>query len=136
MADQLHLEIVTPQRRILQTSAEWVTIPGIEGEIGVLPEHVPLVTSVESGILSYSDGGSVRRVAVHHGYAQVQGNHITVLPEVAETGAEIDMDRARRAEQRAREELERIQREQNEEDRMKKYEAKLKRSMVRQQLGD
>lgn len=136
MADQLHLEIVTPQRRILETSAEWVTIPGIEGEIGVLPEHVPLVTSVESGILSYSTGGSVKRVAVHHGYAQVQGNRITVLPETAESGAEIDMDRARRAEQRAREELARIQREQNEEARMQKYEAKLKRSMVRQQLGD
>lgn len=134
MAEQLQLEIVTSERQFLEIAADWVTLPGSEGELGIMPEHVPLVTRLDTGILRYQSGSEISAVAVHYGYAQVQGNRVTVLPEMAEGADEIDLDRARSAETRAREELQKIQREQNEEDRVSKYEAKLKRAVVRQSL--
>ena len=136
MADQLHLEIVTPERVVLETDVDWVTVPGSEGELGVLPEHVPLMTSLHSGVLEYASGGKVSTVAVHYGYAQVQGSRVTVLSEMAEPADEIDKTRAQDAERRAREFLESMVNKQNEEeDRLNKIEAKLKRALIRQQAG-
>lgn len=137
MAEQLQLEIVTPERMMLETSAEWVTVPGSEGELGILPEHVPLVTSLDSGVLQFSSEGAVKRVAVHYGYAQVQGTTVTVLAQMAEDAEGIDLGRAQEAERRAREKLaELIDTQNEEENRVKKYEAKLKRALVRQSLGN
>jgi len=134
---QLELEIVTPEQMVLQAEAEWVTIPGTEGELGVLPEHVPLVTALDTGVLQFASQGTVKRVAVHYGYAQVQGSTVTVLAQMAEEAAVIDLNRARDAERRAREKLQELVAAQTEEDsRMDKYEAKLKRALVRLSLGD
>ncbi len=134
---QLELEIVTPGQMVLQADADWVTIPGTEGELGVLPEHVPLVTALDTGVLQFASQGSVKRVAVHYGYAQVQGSTVTVLAQMAEEVAAIDLDRARDAERRAREKLQELLAAQTEEDgRVEKYEAKLKRALVRLSLGD
>jgi len=131
---QLTLEILTPQKRILKTETPFVTIPGSEGELGVLPEHVPLVTTVKSGVLAYEEEGQRKLCAVHYGYAQVQGGTVTLLTEMAEPGDEIDLARARSAEEKAREELKRLLAEQNdEENRLEKYEAKLQRALIRQQ---
>ncbi len=79
MADTLKLELVTPQRRILEVETPWVTLPGASGELGILPDHVPLLTTIGTGILRWSQGGEERRAAVHYGYAQVVGNRVTVL---------------------------------------------------------
>ncbi|MBI3993748.1 MAG: F0F1 ATP synthase subunit epsilon [Candidatus Lambdaproteobacteria bacterium] len=136
MAEQLHLEVITANKQLLETDAEWVTLPGSEGELGVLPEHVPVVTTLDTGLLRYSAAGKETVIAVHYGYAQVASNRVTVLPDMAETGAMIDIPRAKRAEQRAREELQRLQREQDEYNRLRIYESKLKRAMVRQSLGE
>ena len=136
MAEQLHLEVITANKQLLDTVADWVSIPGTEGELGVLPEHVPVVTKLDSGLLRYSLDGKESAIAVHYGYAQLAANRVTVLPDMAETGTDVDIPRAKLAEQRAREELQRLQREQNEYNRLKIYESKLKRAMVRQSLGD
>ena len=139
MAEQLRLEleIVTPEQMVLQTGADWVTVPGSEGELGILPQHVPLMTSLDSGILHYSADGTVKRVAVHYGYAQVQGSTVTVLAQMAEESNGIDLGRAKDAERKARERLAELTAAQNgEEDRRAKYEAKLKRALVRQILGE
>ena len=136
MAEQLQLEIVTPGQMVLETSAEWVTIPGSEGELGILLEHVPLVTSLDSGILQFSSDGTVQRVAVHYGYAQVQGTTVTVLAQMAEDAEVIDLTRAREAERQAREKLAELTSTPHEDEtRMEKYESKLKRALVRQSLG-
>lgn len=136
MADQLHLEIVTPQQIVLETDVDWVTVPGGEGEFGVLPEHVPLVTTLDSGILQFEADGTVNRVAVHYGYAQVLGSTVTVLSEMAERAEDIDLARARDAESRARQTLqELIAKQDEEENRLQKYECKLQRAIVRQSLG-
>jgi F-type H+-transporting ATPase subunit epsilon len=136
MAGLLTLEVLTPRKRVLSVETPWVTIPGSQGELGVLPEHIPLVTTVDTGILQFEQDGNRRRAAVHYGYAQVQGDRVTLLSEMVELSDEIDLERAREAEQRARTMLRDLIAQQNEErDRLDKYEAKLKRAMVRQQAA-
>jgi F-type H+-transporting ATPase subunit epsilon len=131
MADLLRLELVTPQRRLLEVDTPWVNIPGSEGELGILPEHVPLLTTIGTGILRWQEGGEERRAAVHYGYAQVSGNRVTVLVEMAERRGDIDKARAKMAEEKARKELRELQDEHAEEVRIKKYEAKLSRAVTR-----
>ena len=135
----LSLEIVTPQRKVLEAQTEWVTLPGSEGEMGILPEHIPLVTTLETGIVTYAGEQGNQSLAVHWGYAQVEKNRVTVLAELAESVEDIDVERARDAEIRAKEELSQINLSaddwESEKRRLDKYELKLKRSLVRQQAA-
>ena len=135
----LSLEIVTPQRKVLEAQTEWVTLPGSEGEMGILPEHIPLVTTLETGIVTYAGEQGNQSLAVHWGYAQVEKNRVTVLAELAESAEDIDVERARDAETRAKEELSQINLSaddwESEKRRLNKYEFKLKRSLVRQQAS-
>ena len=135
----LSLEIVTPQRKVLEAQTEWVTLPGSEGEMGILPEHIPLVTTLETGIVTYAGEQGNQSLAVHWGYAQVEQNRVTVLAELAESVEDIDVERARDAEIRAKEELSQINLSADdweaEKRRLDKYELKLKRSLVRQQAA-
>ena len=135
----LSLEIVTPQRKVLEAQTEWVTLPGSEGEMGILPEHIPLMTTLETGIVTYAGEQGNQSLAVHWGYAQVEKNRVTVLAELAESAEDIDVERARDAETRAKEELSQINLSaddwESEKRRLDKYEFKLKRSLVRQQAA-
>ena len=135
----LSLEIVTPQRKVIEAQTEWVTLPGSEGEMGILPEHIPLVTTLETGIVTYAWEQGNQSLAVHWGYAQVDKNRVTVLAELAESAEDIDAERARDAETRAKEELSQINHSaddwESEKRRLDKYEFKLKRSLVRQQAA-
>ena len=135
----LSLEIVTPQRKVLEAQTEWVTLPGSEGEMGILPEHIPLMTTLETGIVTYAWKQGNQSLAVHWGYAQVEKNRVTVLAELAESVEDIDVERARDAETRAKEELSKINLSaddwESEKRRLDKYELKLKRSLVRQQAS-
>ena len=135
----LSLEIVTPQRKVLEAQTEWVTLPGSEGEMGILPEHIPLMTTLETGIVTYAWEQGNQSLAVHWGYAQVEKNRVTVLAELAESVEDIDVERARDAEIRAKEELSQINLSaddwESEKRRLDKYELKLKRSLVRQQAA-
>jgi F-type H+-transporting ATPase subunit epsilon len=134
MAEHLTLELVIPQRKLMEVQTPWVTIPGSEGELGILPEHVPLLTMIGTGLLRWSEGGQERRAAVHYGYAQVAANRVSVLVEMAERRGEIDAERARQAAERARKELRELHDEKAENTRVKKYEAKLSRALVRLSL--
>jgi len=140
MANQLNLEVVTPHRTVLVEDVDSVTLPGIEGELGILPGHIPLLTILDSGIMSYKNsGGKTDAIAVHWGYAQVEGNSVRVLAELAETADEIDIERAKDAEQKAKDILisgtsSTIDWE-KEQSRQDKYESKLKRSIVRQKVA-
>jgi F-type H+-transporting ATPase subunit epsilon len=134
MADMLHLELVTPQRKLFDIETPWVIIPGSSGELGILPQHVPLLTTIDSGVLRWSRDGKEQRVAVHYGYAQVSGDRVTVLVEMAERREDIDKARLAAAAERARKELRARPDEKGEETRQKKYEAKLARAMVRESI--
>ena len=140
MADKLSLEVVTPFRTVLNEDVDSVTLPGIEGELGILPEHVPLLTILDTGIMSYVNGsGNTQAIAVHWGYAQVEGNNVRVLAELAETADEIDLPRAQEAEKKAKELLQsgnpNSSEWEDEENRQKIYENKLSRSIVRQAVA-
>jgi F-type H+-transporting ATPase subunit epsilon len=138
MSNQLNLEVVTPHRTVLVEDVESVTLPGIEGELGILPAHIPLLTTLDTGIMSYSRSGKTQAIAVHWGYAQVEGNNVRVLAELAETATEIDLQRAKEAEKQAKEILVSGTPATDwkaEESRQKKYESKLKRSIVRQTVA-
>ena len=140
MADKLSLEVVTPFRPVLNEDVDSVTLPGIEGELGILPEHLPLLTILDTGIMSYVNGsGNTQAIAVHWGYAQVEGNNVRVLAELAETADEIDLPRAQEAEKKAKELLQsgkpNSSEWEDEENRQKIYENKLSRSIVRQAVA-
>ena len=133
MADRISLEIITPERQVFAAEVDWVTLPGSGGEMTILPEHVPIVTSLDSGVLLYDQDGQVSRMAVHYGYAQLQGNTLTVLPNLVERAEEIDLDRAREAEQRARAALQELAGKGDaDEDKLKKNAGKLRRALNRQ----
>ena len=140
MSNQLNLEVVTPHRIVMVEDVDSVTLPGSEGELGILPEHIPLLTTLDSGIMSYSISGKTKSIAVHWGYAQVEGNSVRVLAELAETATEIDLERAKKAEINAKENLvsgaSSTSEWEAEERRQNKYESKLNRSIVRQKVAE
>ena len=91
----LKLEIVTPERKVLDESVDSVTVPTASGEAGILPNHAPLVSALKPGILSYSTGGTLERVAIAGGFVEVSGNKVSVLADAAETTSEVDLETAR-----------------------------------------
>ncbi len=105
-ADSIELIIVTPERQLLRETVTEVTLPGADGQLGVLPGHAPLITELGIGELIYRKGGSASDpIAIISGFAEVLGERVTVLAETAERAAEIDVERAERAKKRAEERL-------------------------------
>jgi F-type H+-transporting ATPase subunit epsilon len=105
MADTIKLEIVTPERLLVEADAEEVQIPGASGYLGVLPGHAPLITEISVGEIAYRAGNQVKRLAVAWGFAEVLPDKVTILAEVAEKAEEIDVVRAREEKKQAEEEL-------------------------------
>ena len=103
MSDSIQLVIVTPERQLLSERVLEVTLPGADGELGVLPGHAPLITELGIGELRYktSDGALSEPMAVIRGFAEVLQGRVTVLAETAERPEEIDIERARAALERA-----------------------------------
>jgi F-type H+-transporting ATPase subunit epsilon len=91
----LKLEIVTPEKKVLDESVDSVTVPTASGEAGILPNHAPLISALKPGILSYSNKGTTERLAVSGGFVEVSANTVSVLTDTAETASEIDTDAAR-----------------------------------------
>jgi F-type H+-transporting ATPase subunit epsilon len=105
MADTFQLEIVTPEKKVVETQAEEMQIPGKNGYLGVLPGHAPLITELAVGEIKYREGGNEQTLAVAWGFAEVLPDKVTILAETAERPNEIDVDRARKAKERAEERL-------------------------------
>jgi F-type H+-transporting ATPase subunit epsilon len=105
MADEILLEIVTPERLVFSDLVEQVTIPGSEGQFGVLKGHTPLLSFVDIGELNLIKGGKRFYYAINTGYAEVASNKVTLLVETAERADAIDKERAQKARERAQAEL-------------------------------
>ena len=102
MAENIFLEVVTPSKAVVSEEAQIVVAPGSEGEFGVLKGHTTFLTSLKLGTLRYKDSsGQDRAVFISGGFAEVLPNKVTVLAESAERRKDIDVDRARRAKERA-----------------------------------
>ena len=102
---ELLLEVVTPDRLVLSTEADVVVCPGVEGQFGVLPGHIPFLSALEIGEMYYRKGGQTEYLAVSGGFAEVTGEKVTIVAESAEKGREIDVERAKRAQERAEKRL-------------------------------
>ena len=90
----LELSIVTPDAEALQVTCEEVSAPGINGEIGLLPGHVPLITALRPGVLTVRVDGSRQVYAVSTGFAELEGNKVTVLTDACELSSNIDVAQA------------------------------------------
>ena len=132
MADHLELEVVTPERRVLGESVNSVTVPGRGGELGILPGHAPLISELQTGVLTYTEDGSTFQLHVSGGFVEVNGDRVSVLAEIAERPEEIDAARARLAREHVEKQLSSWS---GAEEDFEKARAKLERSMVRLQLA-
>jgi len=115
MNDTLRLEVVTPSRRVLESRASEVRIPGALGELGVLPGHTPLLTSLGTGRVTWIDGDTTGCLVVQGGFAEVQPDAVTVLAAIAETIDEIDVETARATLAEAQEKLKSVSAEEFDE---------------------
>ncbi|MCB1065856.1 MAG: ATP synthase F1 subunit epsilon [Verrucomicrobiae bacterium] len=86
----MRLEIVTPERRTFSDVVELVVLPGVEGEMGILEHHAPLVTTLAPGELRYTKGGEEHELAVGEGIVEITGSSVAVLTDMALNEAEID----------------------------------------------
>ncbi len=111
MAEKLTLEMVTPYKKVLSTEVDEITAPGSMGELGLLPGHTPLLTTLKIGELSYKQDGTVFHVAVNWGYLEVGEDKVTVLVDTAEKADEIDLERAKAALGRAEDSLKTLSQE-------------------------
>ena len=91
----MKLRIVTPTRMLVDAEVSELTAPGLAGEFGVLSEHVAFLGALESGILRYTEDGTVRSLAVDGGYCEVSDDIVTVLADEASFADEIDAEQAR-----------------------------------------
>ena len=101
LPDSLNLAVVTPERQLIDETVTSVELPGLDGYLGILPGHAPLITELGVGQLSYRKGLETRYAAVIQGFAEVLPDRVIVLAEVGERAEEIDVNRARAALERA-----------------------------------
>jgi F-type H+-transporting ATPase subunit epsilon len=101
MADTLELQIVTPDQIAYSERVEMVTLPGIEGQMGIYPQHVPLMTQMVSGEVIVRKGGSDYFLAVGEGLIEITGDHVAILTDMAIAAENIDEAKAEEARQRA-----------------------------------
>ncbi len=102
----IHLEIVTPERLAYSEDVDAVTLPGVEGELGVLPHHAPLVSILGVGELRIRKGGAEESFAIVGGFLQVRPDKVVVMAETADLASEIDLERAQEARREAERALE------------------------------
>ena len=97
----LHLEVITPERKVYEDDVDMVIAPGSEGYLGILPHHAPLLTALGPGEFRVKKGAAEEVLAVFGGFMDVRGDRVTVLTEAAEHVEEIDVQRAQQARERA-----------------------------------
>ena len=105
LAENIALEVVTPELQLVREHAHAVQLPGREGYLGILPGHAPLITELGIGKLSYRKGSETFYLTLVHGFAEVLPDRVIVLAEVAELAEDVDMARARAARERAEKRL-------------------------------
>jgi len=101
MANKLKLEIVTPDARTYSDDVEMVTLPGAEGEMGIYPMHVPLMTQIVAGEISVKKDGRNHYFAVGDGFAEITGDHVAIMTDMAIKAENIDEAKAEEARRRA-----------------------------------
>jgi F-type H+-transporting ATPase subunit epsilon len=131
---KIFLEIVTPEKVLASMEVDTVIAPGIEGEFGVLPGHINLLSGIIPGELRYNDGTRWDSLCVTHGFAEVSGDRVSILVDSAEKAIDIDIERAQSSLGRAKE---RLSRDRGDKDiDFLRAEASLKRATARLRVGN
>ncbi len=131
MSTALQLEVVTPDKQVVNESVDYVSCPGVDGEFGVLKSHVALLSALKVGVLRFDKDGKQEHVFISGGFADVNNNVVTVLAESAELAKDIDKDRAHKAQQRAEERIA----QKNENLDVLRAQVALQRALVRQSIA-
>ncbi|NOY86712.1 MAG: F0F1 ATP synthase subunit epsilon [Deltaproteobacteria bacterium] len=129
--NKLFLEVVTPDRVVVSSEVDEVVLPGIEGEFGVLPGHVPFLTALKVGEMNYRTADQTEHLAVSWGYVEVASNRVMVLAETAERATDIDLNRA----QLDKEQAEQIITAGGEDPMYEKAKARLEKAVTRVQVA-
>jgi F-type H+-transporting ATPase subunit epsilon len=101
MDNTLRLEIVTPDATVYSEDVDMVTLPGVEGQMGILPRHVPLMTHMVAGEMIVRKGGQDRFLVVGEGFVEITGDHVAILTDLAIAAENIDEAKAEEARQLA-----------------------------------
>src|SRR5215470_13378110 len=97
MPDRIHLEVVTPERKVFEAEVERVEVPGFDGELGILPGHTELVSRLKpAGLLTYHQGDSQFQMAISDGFVEVGPDRVIVLAQKAAKPEDIDLPKALR----------------------------------------
>lgn len=100
------LEIVTPEKKVFSGDVHFVVVPGQLGELGILPNHAPLMSALKIGIVRVQeDNKTIMKMAISGGFVEIRGNKVTVLADTAELAEDIDRERAEKAKERAEKRL-------------------------------
>ncbi len=93
--EMLKLEIVTPERKVIDAEVDSVTVPTASGEAGIMPQHAPLISALKPGVVTIVTRGTTERLAVSTGFVEVSNNSVSVLTDVAETADEVNAEAAK-----------------------------------------
>ncbi len=105
MAGSITLRVITPDRIVVDVAVSEVKFPALDGSMGVLPRHAAMVAALDAGVLSWSDSEEQGHMFISGGFAEVRDNTVRVVTEASEPASEIDVERAARSAERARERL-------------------------------
>lgn len=105
-APKIQLDVVTPQKLVYSEKVDLIEGPAIDGLIGILPDHAPLVTAMQIGVVRVVKDGEEKQIAISEGFMEVQPEQINLVVRTAELPEEIDVERAEAAKERAEEKLE------------------------------
>lgn len=134
MSAMLKLSILSPERRLVEgAEVDELTLPGSEGQIQILPGHAAMIGTLQTGLFSYHKTGKDPVVgAISTGFFEVKDDEVQLLVETLELKGEIDLDRARKAQQLAEQTLKEADLDEHQ---FKKYQLKLQRAVIRQQVA-
>ena len=134
MDKELHVRVVTPDRTVFDRKARAVSFMGLDGSYGILPNHAPLLTATRPGIVTITHtDGSKEEMLVTDGFAEMRNNVLSLICEAGERVEEIDVERAKAAEERARQRI--AEGPETPDGSLPRAEASLRRAMLRQLVG-
>lgn len=108
MPQRIHLEVVTPERKVFEADVERVEVPGLDGELGILPGHTEMVSLLKpAGLLTYHVGNETGEMAISDGFVEVSADRVTVLANKATRPEDIDLTRALMTKERAEQQMQR-----------------------------
>ena len=135
MADKIHLSVVTPERIVLDVDVDRVEIPGLDGELGILPGHTELVSQLKpAGLLTYHKGEDKGEIAISEGFVEVNRDRVEVLADRAERPEDIDLTHALELKERAERLLQQATTDANVD--IARATADLERAMINLQIAD